>query len=281
MTDRSPAGTPLLASARDVAIAASRALATPVRLEVLKDKPGRRRTWRATGPRGAAIVKTYTSDRAATVATRLAALSDDTSPVTTPRVLDVDPERRIVVLTEVPGRPWHDAIIADADTCHTVGAALAAWHRHWYRRPPASLTAHTADAELTAIHRQAARSTDAASAAVVTQAAELAAPWPSTTVVHRDLYEDQIVLDDHRVGLIDLDDAATGPPELDVGNVLGHLDLLGLRHGEHLARRAEGAFLHGYRVVADLDEGLLARCRRLTRLRLACIHPDACVFAAS
>jgi hypothetical protein len=34
--------------------------------------------------------------------------------------------------------------------------------------------------------------------------------------VHRDLYEEQVLLGE-RVALIDLDDAALGPPELDIG----------------------------------------------------------------
>ena len=34
-----------------------------------------------------------------------------------------------------------------------------------------------------------------------------------------------------RIGLIDLDDSALGPPELDLGNLLGHLLLLERRSG--------------------------------------------------
>src|SRR5204862_293349 len=51
-------------------------LGAPVVLEELKYKPDRRRTSRATGPRGSAIVKQYTSERAPTVAARVAALAD-------------------------------------------------------------------------------------------------------------------------------------------------------------------------------------------------------------
>ena len=85
--------------------------------------------------------------------------------------------------------------------------------------------------------------------------------WECTTVVHRDLYEEQIVLGD-QVGLIDLDDAALGPPELDVGNLLAHLDLLELRSGEDLDR-ARRAFLAGYSTAVRLDPELLERCRTL------------------
>jgi Ser/Thr protein kinase RdoA (MazF antagonist) len=99
--------------------------------------------------------------------------------------------------------------------------------------------------------------------------AELSAAWRTTTVVHRDLYEEQIVLD-ARIGLIDLDDAALGPAELDVGNLVAHIELLELRSGRDLGGAVE-ALLGGYG-VDSLDPALLDRCRKLTLLRLACIH---------
>jgi aminoglycoside phosphotransferase (APT) family kinase protein len=96
-------------------------------------------------------------------------------------------------------------------------------------------------------------------------------------VVHRDLYEEQIVLGT-RVGLIDLDDAALGPPELDVGNLLAHADLLALRSGADLSL-AEDALLDGYANAGPrLDSALLDRCRRLSRLRLACIHGESALL---
>ncbi len=103
----------------------------------------------------------------------------------------------------------------------------------------------------------------------------MAVAWPHTTVVHRDLYEEQVLLDeDGAVGLIDLDDAALGPPELDLGNLLAHLDLLALRTGRSLDPPA-AAILAGHASSAGaLDAALLARCRELARLRLACIHRE-------
>ena len=78
-----------------------------------------------------------------------------------------------------------------------------------------------------------------------------------------------------------------GPPELDVGNLLAHLDLLELRTGNELSTAAH-ALLVGYLEQGPLDGALLERCRRLTRLRLACIHaeplllePSATLTAAS
>ena len=103
----------------------------------------------------------------------------------------------------------------------------------------------------------------------------MAVAWPHTTVVHRDLYEEQLLLDDDGgVGLIDLDDAALGPPELDLGDLLAHLDLLALRTGRSLDPPT-AALLAGHTSSAGApDAALLARCRALTRLRLACIHRE-------
>jgi Ser/Thr protein kinase RdoA (MazF antagonist) len=92
--------------------------------------------------------------------------------------------------------------------------------------------------------------------------------------VHRDLYEEQIILGG-RIGLIDLDDAALGPPELDVGNLLAHGELLARRRNRDLGSGVQ-AFLSGYAATGPLLDGsLVDRCRRLTLLRLACIHGEA------
>jgi hypothetical protein len=85
------------------------------------------------------------------------------------------------------------------------------------------------------------------------------------------LYEKQVLLGDD-VGLIDLDDSALGPPELDVGNLLSHLELLARRSGRDLGPMGT-AFLDGYLTAgASLDAALLTRCRTLSLLRLACLH---------
>lgn len=266
---------PSLASPEQIAAVAASLLGTPVELQVLKHKPGRRRTWRATGRSGALIIKSYTSGRAGTVGGRLRALVALDSPVTVPRVLRVEPKERLVALTDVPGTPWRNAIIdCDDERCRDVGVAIARWHGYWADQAPAGLAAHTPAEELRTLERQLAGSPPTVRQAVMTEARTLAEPWPCTTAAHRDLYEDQVVLHGHGVGLIDLDDAAIGPPELDVGNLLAHLDLHGLRHQDSAAQYAASAFLDGYRVTAQLDEHLLRRCRRLAQLRLACIHED-------
>jgi Ser/Thr protein kinase RdoA (MazF antagonist) len=249
-----------------------RLLGAPVTLEELKHKPGRRRTARAIGRRGTAIAKEYRSDRAGVVAARVAALAAGPREPAVPSLLLVHPGLRMVVLSDVPGTPFREALLSrDAEMCRRAGRALGAWHLFWAGVAPPALRPHTVQRELAILDRRAEGRPAATRRAVRAAARGLGAAWSCSTIVHRDLYEEQIVIG-RRVGLIDLDDAALGPPELDVGNLLAHLDLLALRSGAHLDSPAAW-FLAGYAVGGPaLDEALLDRCRRLALLRLACIH---------
>jgi hypothetical protein len=104
--------------------------------------------------------------------------------------------------------------------------------------------------------------------------------WSCRTVVHRDLYEEQVLVGE-RIGLIDVDDAALGPPELDLGNLAAHLELLERRIDADLSDPA-AAILAGYRSTGPaLDHVLLERCRTLSLLRLACIHGEPALVDAA
>lgn len=251
-------------------------LGAPVVLEELKRKPGRRCTFRAVGSGRTAIVKVYASERAATVAARVAALSGGPSEPRLPDVFFVEPRLRMVVLSEVPGLPLQIAVLdGDASACRRAGAALGRWHRFWCGQLPAVLRPHTIERELELLRSHAERAPAAIASATFSALSSFASDgWAPVTVVHRDLYEEQILLGDE-VGLIDLDDAAAGPPELDIGNLGAHLDLLGLRAGRDLSRM-QRRLLEGYTAAGPpLDPFLLDRCRRLALLRLACIHRTA------
>ena len=242
----------------------------PVRLDELKSKHGRRHTMRATGPKRRAIVKAYQSERAPVVAARVRSLAEGPAEPRVPEVLHVDPALRLVILSEVSGRPLREALLAgDLGECARAGAALRQWHSFWLGAAPPPLVSHTAERELEILFAWSDRTEAAIGEKVRRAAAELSAEWPTPTVVHRDLYEEQILLGS-RIGLIDLDDAALGPAELDLGNLVAHIELLELRGGRDLGAPVE-ALLAGYG-EDSLDSELLDRCRRLTRLRLACIH---------
>jgi Ser/Thr protein kinase RdoA (MazF antagonist) len=249
-------------------------LGAPVWFEDLKHKPGRRRTVRAVGRGGSVIVKLYESKRARTVARRIEALSAGPPEPAVPRVLLCDAERRVVVLSYVPGVPLSEAVLAgDRETCIRAGWALGGWHTFWEGRAPRFLRRHSSEREIEVVEA-GARALPRAEAETVTRLARRLRPdWGFPTVVHRDLYEDQILVGE-RIGLIDLDDAAAGPPELDMGNLLAHLQLRALRQGGGVAAMAD-ALLEGYASSgAALKSDLLDRCRRLSLLRLRCIHRE-------
>jgi hypothetical protein len=250
-------------------------LGAPVVLEELKHKPGRRTTSRAVGVRRSAIVKVYASERAPVVAARLGALAAGPREPLVPEVLLCDAEAHLVALSEVPGEPLRESLLrGDLDTSRRAGAAIGAWHRAWQGEAPDALVPHTLERELEIVCARVEQAPAAVAAAVSGWVAAIAnGEWEHPTVVHRDLYEEQVLVGD-RIGLIDLDDAALGPPELDVGNLLAHVDLLGLRSGADLTAPAD-ALLAGYwHSGPPLDAVLLGRCRALTLLRLACIHED-------
>jgi hypothetical protein len=247
---------------------------SPVELEQLAHRPGLSRTLRASGPVRTAIVKLYASDRAKTVADRVAALGAVPPGVAVPRLLLSDPVLHMVVLSDVPGEPLTRAVLGgDLDACRCAGAAIGSWHRSWRGRAPAPLRAHGADRELAMLRKCADAVAPSLAEAVLRAAQDLGDPWTCSTVVHRDLTDARIMMGE-RVGLIGLDYAALGPPELDVGNLLAHVDLLALRSGRDLAETREEIVL-GYEGFGDnVDDELLDRCRRLARLRLACVHDE-------
>jgi Ser/Thr protein kinase RdoA (MazF antagonist) len=247
----------------------------PASLDELKRRPGRRRTLRVRGPRGSAIAKVYASDRAAVVASRVASLASGPPEPVVPAVLLADSGRHLLVLSDVPGSPLREALLAvDLGRCSRAGAALGTWHTAWAGRAPDALARHTAVRELEILDSRAARSSPPVARAIREALRSLAVDWECTTVVHRDLYEEQVLVGEH-VGLIDLDDAAIGPPELDLGNLLAHVTLLELRRARDLSAGV-GALLGGYAKTGPaLDAELLDCCRRLTLLRLACLNDDA------
>src|SRR5262245_2537708 len=87
---------------------------------------------------------------------------------------------------------------------------------------------------------------------------ELARRLPKSArarLIHRDFYAEQVLVSrgsgarSGAIAILDWDDAALGPPALDVGNALAHLELLGVRHPrwKSLLPGVRRAFLAGYR----------------------------------
>jgi aminoglycoside phosphotransferase (APT) family kinase protein len=100
------------------------------------------------------------------------------------------------------------------------------------------------------------------------------APARASRFIHRDLYPDQMLLVQGRLGLLDLDELALGEPELDLGNLIAHLSLADLQqHGvidaaPLLARTALDAYAR-HAAPTRLSSRRLATYQAATLLRLA------------
>ncbi|HEX9638344.1 MAG TPA: phosphotransferase [Acidobacteriota bacterium] len=95
--------------------------------------------------------------------------------------------------------------------------------------------------------------------------------------IHRDFYLDQLLDSDGRTVLVDLDDARSGDPALDVGNFLAHLVLRPIQFPETAAacRRARDCFESEYRSRAPVEEDFRIRTRfyeASSLLRLAGVY---------
>ena len=245
----------------------------PVSLSLLKLRPGRRATFRATGSRRSAVLKLYASGRAPEVATRLRALSTGPSEPAVPEVLAVDPALGLLVLAHLAGKPLRAPVLrGEREGPRRAGEALGAWHAAFAGAVPARLRDHTPERELLVLAERAASAPPSVGRVALRMVARLELDWACTTVVHRDLYEEQVLIGE-RVALIDCDDAAAGAPEIDVGNLLAHLQLLSIRLRCDVGPQA-AAFLDGYRAAGNLNPVLLASCIALSALRLACIHSE-------
>ena len=249
-------------------------IGAPVRLELLEHRAGGRFTFRARGPGRTALVEVFEEGGASAVAERIASIADGPYE---PRIPDVwAATDTLVVLSDLAGRPIRAAALAgDEISCVRAGAVLASWHRHWRDRAPDVLRRHTLEQELDVLraHAEAVAERLAATVMFGVRSVEGDGEWPAATVVHGRLsYETVLIGRD--VSLIGLDAAGIGPPELDVGNLCGQLELLARRYGRSLAQ-AQRAFLDGYLATgAPLDLQLLLTCRSLALLRLGCVHSD-------
>jgi hypothetical protein len=246
----------------------------PVRLELLEHGAGGRATFRARGPGRIALVEVFEEGGASAVAERIASLADGPYKPRIPEVWAATDT--FVALSDVGGRPIRAAALAgDEIACARAGAVLASWHWHWRDRAPDVLRRHTLEQELEVLrgHAEAVPERLAAAVRFGVRSVEGDREWPAATVVHGRLSHETLLLG-RDVALVRLDRAGVGPPELDVGNLCGQLELLARRYGRSLAQ-AQRAFLDGYLSTgAPLDLRLLLTCRSLALLRLGCVHGD-------
>ncbi len=248
--------------------------------ELTTHRPGRRAVVRFEDPGGTLYAKALRPSKTEKIirANRfVSGLSERAFGVAPIR--SADESIGMLVLRSLPGRNLHDLAANDPaafiDGCAAAGRALRTLHI----APPEGLPLHDDDAEarmlrdrvdgigvfVPALH-------DAASEACERVCRELGAAAGSRAVLHRDFYDKQIVIDtDGTPGFLDFDTLGAGEPELDLANMLGHIQLRVLQNecSPEAARAASTAFLDAYG-PADTDR--IGVYLDSTRLRLAMLY---------
>ena len=112
-----------------------------------------------------------------------------------------------------------------------------------------------------------------------------ALPEPVPRPIHRDFYPDQVIVDGHRLYLLDFDLCCLGDPALDIGNFVGHLKEYALRQlgdPEALAEQ-EAALVERFAQLSGPQ--VLPSVRAYTTLTLApatmITSPAAAIIALS
>jgi Ser/Thr protein kinase RdoA (MazF antagonist) len=224
-------------------------------------------------------VKVLPPGRVARVAAMHALAGLGPRSVDVPPVLHYDERAGVLELGRVAGRALHDILQAPGaeHAARAAGAALRRFHARKPSRPDGEGHGPRAEAEVLEAWLERLAPYDRALHARVERAArpileELAAlPPVSPAILHRDLHDKQVFVDDAgRVGLIDLDTLTHGDPGIDVANLLAHVDLrsrqTGIAHD-----RVRAALLDGYDPPPSWDARLRA-CEQAVRLRLACVY---------
>ena len=93
-------------------------------------------------------------------------------------------------------------------------------------------------------------------------------PTPITCGIHRDFYQDQVIVDGPSLYLVDFDLYCKGDPGLDIGNFLGHLTELSLRTCNNPMAMADVEEALEERFVALSGEHTLASVQAYTTLTL-------------
>ncbi len=77
--------------------------------------------------------------------------------------------------------------------------------------------------------------------------------------VHRDFYDKQVLVQESRLWLIDLDTLTSGPPEIDLANFVAHLHLRSLQGFQVPPENWDGLFLDSYSRSASRPDATLVR----------------------
>ncbi len=105
-------------------------------------------------------------------------------------------------------------------------------------------------------------------------AASRALPEAPLALAHRDLHDGQLLIAGESVTVLDIDTLSLAEPELDLGNLLAHFDLLALRSPSSFCHRLTEPLIDGYRRAGGrpLDGDRLLWYQAAAILRLTCVH---------
>lgn len=206
-----------------------------------------------------------------------------------PELLGYHPRRRFLLLGAVEGTPLDRGLDGEDALSHLARLARGVGALHTLPAPDpavAALRIHDAAAEAGVLEQARAR-IEAANWEPELRASfvelqrrvcdllQAGAPAGSSpAMIHRDLYPAQVLLQDGRVALIDLDDLALGEPELDLGNCGAHLVLRGLQAGvgPDRGRGLQHGFLEACGRVRPLAAERCAVYTAASYLRLASLE---------
>lgn len=169
-----------------------------------------------------------------------------------PEILGTDNRLGLMLMHKLPGAMLMSDSLDGADTLMRAGRALAHVHlsavstrRCWTMEDEATVLSD-ALAKASSLRPAHARELSRISARATKALTQLSPVKP--VLIHRDFYQDQVLVTPDKISLLDFDLAAMGDPAVDLGNFIAHLRELSLRrHGDTASLAAlEQAFLAGY-----------------------------------
>lgn len=201
---------------------------------------------------------------------------DASSSIRVPANFRVSHDWQTQIMEDVPGSALCELSADDyRNGAGLAGEALAKLHTCSVRVPGC----HSVDDELAVVTRwvelvgelgsDLAPAADRARRRVIS-ALELCRA-ATRRLVHRDFHDRQVLIDGHRVSVIDFDTLCHADPAIDVGNFLAHLELARAR-GECRASGAYEAFVAGYGGERAARMGVrIEAYSKAALLRLACM----------
>ncbi len=176
-----------------------------------------------------------------------------------PRILAHSPAKRTVVMEGLPGVCLTERMKTAEDPAvfALVGGALAGFHRSGIRAsdlwvPEKELSSlHTAMSEVRVALPPLASRLDEVLGRIAHRKQSLV--FNERSVIHGNLFGDQILIDSDRVGIVDWDDLSEGDPLYDLGRLVAHFIFLAEREyvDQAMAASCLRRLIDGYAQAAE------------------------------